>query len=225
MSKESFSWKSLFINDDNDSSEKKDQPQKIEPSIEVSKFPSKPDASITPQSSANLNNPFINEIIDVYQKGFDSLNLDDFDFFELYKSVVAVGPTNPQSYQMAFAMGCSIKPDLTKAFLLEKSKFYISEIEKVYANYDAKGRARKNDLEMSITRDKVNLTKSISDLESQIASLQRELDQKKSELNNIDAINSGQHTELEMKIEANNFAKQKIVDSINLVVSGINQYL
>lgn len=126
---------------------------------------------------------------------------------------------------MAFTMGKTIKSDLTKEFLLDKAKFYISEIEKVHADFDAKGNKRRNDLEMGITRDKINLTKSISDLETKILELQRELESKKIELDKIDVSNREQFSEIQLKVEANNFAKQKILDSINLVISGVNQYL
>jgi hypothetical protein len=230
MADDKFSWKSLFINDDSTPAQKDEVKS---PSAQTeTRFPSSnndtrfPDQTQQMHHSTNAQmNPFINEIIGVYEKGFDSLNLADFDFFELYKSVLAVGITNPQSYQMAFTMGKSIKPDLTKEFLLEKSKFYIEEIEKVYTKFNATGTTRKNDLDMSITRDKVNLTKSISDLEIKILELQKELESKKMELSRIDSDNQQQFSEIQLKIEANNFAKHKILDSINLVVTGINQYL
>jgi hypothetical protein len=178
-----------------------------------------------PASHTGLNNPFIEEIVEVYEKGVDSLNQDGFDFFELYRSVTAVGVSNPQSYQMAFTMGKTLRKDLTKEFLLEKSKYYIAEIEKVHAGYDAIGNTRKSDLDISLTRDKVNLTKAISDLEAQIASLQEQLEAKKEELNKIGSGSMAQYAEIQQKIEANNYAKAKILESINLVVSGINQYL
>ena len=225
MSKESFSWRSLFVNDDSESAPKKEEAIPSSLPIDETRFPV--ESNVTSASTANntLNNPFINEILDVYEKGFDSLNLADFDFFELYKSVVAVGVTNPQSYHMAFTMGKTIKSDLSKEYLLEKSKFYLDEIEKVYTKYNTTGNSRKSDLDTSITRDKVNLSKSISDIESQIFELQKELEAKKLELSRIDSNNRDQYMEIQMKIEANDYAKRKIVDSINLVISGINQYL
>ncbi len=100
-------------------------------------FPVDSKPNIQPQINVNFNtnNEAFTEVLAVYEKGFDSLNQDGYDFFELYKSVMAVGADNPQSYQMAFAMGKSIKPDLSKSFLLEKAKVYVSEIEKVHAKY------------------------------------------------------------------------------------------
>lgn len=224
MADDKFDWKSLFFNEENEKPKNKEVIPSMLPK-EDTRFPTESNVTNIQNNQNQINNPFINEILDVYQKGFDSLNLENFDFFELYKSVVAVGVSNPQSYHMAFTMGRTIKSDLSKEFLLEKSKFYLDEIEKVYAKYDSTGKARKKDLEMEITRNKVNLSKSISDLESQINELQKELLSKKTELSKIDSLNNDQFNEIELKIEANNYAKNKIIESINIVVSGINQYL
>lgn len=224
MAKESFNWKSLFINEETDNSDGKVATQ---PSTPVSpssgnKFPNQSTESFPTNS---LTNPFLNEIFEVYDKGFESLNEPGFDFFELYKSVIAVGVTNPQSYQMAFTMGKSIKSDLTKEFLLQKGSFYITEIEKVYAKYDTIGKTKKTELDNTITKEKYNLSKSISDLEAKIVELQKELEAKKLELQKIDPVNKEQLSEIQLKMEANDLAKQKILSSINTVITGINQYL
>lgn len=224
MAKESFNWKSLFINDETDNSEGKATTQQSTPILPTTenKFPNQATESFPTNA---LTNPFLNEIFEVYDKGFESLNEPGFDFFELYKSVMAVGVTNPQSYQMAFAMGKSIKSDLTKEFLLQKGSFYIAEIEKVYTKYDTIGKNKKAELDNTITKEKYNLSKSISDLEAKIIELQKELEAKKIELQKIDPVNMEQLSEIQLKMDANNLAKQKILTSINTVITGINQYL
>lgn len=228
MSNESFNWKSLFVNDDaNQTSENPSKEQAKPISISENKFP---DISINSGNSSNIsggnsNNPFLKEILEVYNKGFESLNQSGFDFFEMYKSVMAVGPTNPQSYQMALTMGKTINAELSKPILLEKASFYVSEIEKVYAKYDATGNSKNKDLNNTITVQKNELTKNITDLESQIAKLQADLETKKTALERIDHDNHEMFAQIQQKIEANNIAKQKILESINTVVTGINQYL
>ncbi|MGV3697677.1 hypothetical protein [Flavobacterium sp.] len=220
MSSDSFSWKSLFINEDSNPTKKEEtKPTSFPP---TNKFP---EAEAKSTIISNSANPFLGEILEVYEKGFEGLNSEGFDFFELYKSVNAVGVSNPQSYQMAFTMGKTINPNLSKEFLLDKSKFYLTEIEKVYERYNILGNSKKSDLSAKITQEKKQLTQSIGDLESQIAKLQNELQSKKAELEKIDAHNAEEFTELQLKIEANNIAKQKIQESINIVVTGINQYL
>lgn len=222
MAKENFNWKSLFINDETNKAEETTKPVAPVLSAPDNKFPTQ----VTDSFSGNaVTNPFLNEIFDVYNKGFESLNVEGFDFFELYKSVMAVGVTNPQSYQMAFTMGKTIKSDLSKEFLLEKSGFYISEIEKVYAKYDTVGKTKKAELDNNITKEKHNLSKSISELEAKIIELQKELESKKIELQKIDPKNMEQLSEIQLKMEANDLAKQKLLNSINTVITGINQYL
>ncbi|WP_144216337.1 hypothetical protein [Flavobacterium anhuiense] len=167
----------------------------------------------------------MNEVLEIYEKGFDSLNEPGFDFFEMYKSVLAVGISNSQSYQMAFTMGKSINSDLTKELLLEKSNFYITEIEKVYEKYNVIGKNKKKELDTTITQDKYNLSKSVEELESKIVEMQKDLESKKAELQKIDPKNEKELLEIQQKIEANDIAKQKILSSINTVVTGINQFL
>ncbi|WP_445453361.1 hypothetical protein [Flavobacterium sp. 25HG05S-40] len=220
MSKDSFNWKSLFINE-----EDHNQPKNVEASAsfpQTNKFPDSVNNPIAVNTSSNV---FLPEVLEVYQKGFEGLNSQGFDFFEMYKSVNAVGVTNPQSYQMAFTMGKTINPDLTKEFLLDKAKYYLTEIEKVYEKYNIIGNSKKSDLNLKITEDKKKLSKEITDLETQIINLQKEFESKKMELSRIDNDNAQEFLELQLKIEANNMAKQKIQESINIVVTGINQYL
>ncbi len=223
MAKENFNWKSLFVNDNDSHSTssviRTEEPVSLNPE---NKFPQQIEQTYTTDSSAN---PFLKEIFEVYDKGFESLNEPGFDFFELYKSVLVVGVTNPQSYQMAFTMGKSINSDLTKDFLLQKANFYIAEIEKVYEKYNVVGKAKKQELDNNITKDKYNLSKSITDLESNIVQLQKELEAKKAELQKMDPANRKELTEIQLKIEANDLAKEKIMSSINTVITGINQYL
>lgn len=221
MAQESFNWKSLFVNEETENTSK--QETLSTPITNSNKFPESP-TSFQPTESAT-NNPFLNEIFAVYEKGFESLNQEGFDFYEMYKSVISVGASNPQSYQMAFTMGKTINPQLSKSFLLEKSKYYTDEIEKVYAKYDATGTSRKRDLESAIASEKSNLTKTISDIETKIAQLQNDLQNAKSDLEKVDFKNKEQFSEITLKIEANNLAKKKIVESINTVVTGINQYI
>lgn len=220
MANESFNWKGLFINEEPSTI---DQPKvnNAPTSDEDTKFPN----HATENSLDSSSNPFLKEIFEVYEKGFESLNTAGFDFFELYKSVVVVGISNPQSYQMAFTMGKSIQSDLSKKSLLEKANFYVAEIEKVYAKYDTIGKTKKSDLENNLTKEKYNLSKSIEELSTKILELQKELETKKSDLQKLDSNNIEKFSEIKLKMEANDLAKHKLLDSINTVVTGINQYL
>ncbi|RZL17608.1 MAG: hypothetical protein EOO96_28780 [Pedobacter sp.] len=221
MAKESFNWKSLFVNDDT-TTEKKDIPEPAVVKDIENKFPDQQQEYFAEPS---LVNPFLTDILAVYDKGFESLNSQGFDFFELYKSVMAVGVTNPQSYQMAFTMGKTINPNLTKDFLLEKARFYIAEIEKVHSKFDSDGKSKRSTLDTNLSSQKQDLSKSIADLETKMLQLQKEIALKKAELLKVDEGTREQYSEIQLKIEANNTAKTKILESINTVVTGVNQYL
>jgi uncharacterized small protein (DUF1192 family) len=230
MAKELFNWKGLFINDGpSDQKEQQTTPPPPPPAqraqqqeTPVNRFPDEQPKQYTGNDATN---PFLTDVIGVYEKGFESLNASGFDFFELYKSVMAVGATNPQSYQMAFTMGKTINPALTKEFLQEKAKFYIAEIEKVHAKYDADGKAKQISIDNSITAEKFNLSKTVEELEAKIIQLQNELEAKKAELLKIDSGSREKYSEIQLKIAANNLAKNRILESINTVLTGINQYL
>lgn len=236
MGLDNFNWKSLFVNDDGIENKKQEQTTPITnnsnnkfPETNVA-FPSQQtninhQTPVSDNSNSVSNNPFLNEVLGVYEKGFDSLNQSGFDFFELYKSVQSVGASNPQAYQMAFTMGKTINPELSKAILLDKAKFYIDEIQKVYQKYDAIGNSKKQELNTAVSNNKATLTKTIAELESQIEKLQADLHKNKEQLSKVDANNSNQFSEFQLKIDANNLAKDTILNSINTVITGINQYL
>ncbi|MET4082032.1 hypothetical protein ABIB40_001988 [Pedobacter sp. UYP30] len=220
MAKESFNWKGLFVNEEL-TDKKNEAPVPVVKDLE-NKFPDQQQEYFTEPS---LVNPFLTDVIAVYEKGFESLNAQGFDFFELYKSVMAVGVTNPQSYKMAFTMGKTISPNITKEAILEKAKYYISEIEKVHANFDASGKSKKSTLDANLSGQKKELSKSVADLEVKMQQLQKELADKKDQLAQVDEGTREQYSEIQLKIEANNTAKTKILESINTVVTGVNQYL
>jgi predicted RNase H-like nuclease (RuvC/YqgF family) len=226
-----FNWKGLFIVDEEAERQAALQKPAEQPAkpVETPKtsFPSEQKASVQMPStvSYSTNNEAFTEVLAVYEKGFDSLNHDGYDFFELYKSVMAVGADNPQSYQMAYAMGKSIKPDLSKSFLLEKAKIYVAEIEKVHAKYSDVGNKKKNDLVAQQSAEKSNLNSTIKNLETQIAQLQAQLSKSKSDLSEIDNKYVSPIKEMEERIGANNKAKETILNSIQKIINGINQNL
>ena len=226
-----FNWKGLFIVDEEAerlaASQKPSEPVAKPAEPAKTSFPTEHiSSSPTPSTiSYSTNNEAFTEVLAVYEKGFDSLNQDGYDFFELYKSVMAVGADNPQSYQMAFAMGKSIKPDLSKSFLLEKAKVYVSEIEKVHAKYADVGNNKKNDLIGQQSAEKSHLNSTIKTLESQITQLQAQLSKAKSDLSEIDSKYVSPIKEMDEKIGANNKAKETILNSIQKIINGINQNL
>ncbi len=223
-----FNWKNLFIEPSDEEKAAALAAEKAQPT-KVVEMPSMPSAKLTmptsPLAKVDTGGDAFKEVLAVYEKGFDGLNQEGYEFFELYKSVMAVGPDNPQAYQMAFAMGKSIKSDLTKSFIIDKGNNYVAEIEKVHSKYAEVGNKKRADLLNQLNSEKSNLSSSIKSLESQIASLQAELTKQKGELSEIDNKFRASLTEMEARINANDGAKQTILNSIQKVINGINQNL
>ena len=102
MALDNFNWKSLFVNEEGSENKKPEQNSTITNNSN-NKFPENNATFPNQQNQTNYqvpasespnsvsNNPFLNEVLAVYEKGFESLNQTGFDFFELYKSVMAVG--------------------------------------------------------------------------------------------------------------------------------------
>jgi hypothetical protein len=222
MASTGFNWKSIFIVDPESEAKEKQQAASIPPPAAENKFPTE---NYAPPSGNMSGNPYIDEIVNVYEKGFESLNSPNFDFFEFYKSVLSVGVNNSQSYQMAFAMGTALNKDLSKGFLLEKANFYIAEIEKVHKGFLNTGTAKSNEISANIGNQKSSLQSSIADIETRITQLQKDLIDKRAELEKLESGNSKEYVEIQQKLEANEFAKQKMLQTINQVVNGINQHL
>ena len=55
-----------------------------------------PTPTQTYQSPVHVSNEYMQKTFEMYEKGFESLNKNGFDFYEFYQSVMQGGPTNPQ---------------------------------------------------------------------------------------------------------------------------------
>ncbi len=170
---------------------------------------------------APTNNPFLESIIDMYQKGFEGLNMPGYDFFEFAQAVKHGGPDNPQAYQMAFSMGKGMLPSVNKEKLVSDADFYITEINKVYQELVTKGNARKTEISTQKTTEAQNLANELELLKQQQEAILNQITEAVNKLNAIDTKYTPQLTEAENKLTANDFAKNKIVSEIEKVKQGI----
>lgn len=178
--------------------------------------------SDTPAPSCD---PYIEEVVGIYEKGFNALNMSGYDFYEFYKSVMSSGDESPLVYKMAFNMGKSMDNSLSKDKILTQSDYYLNEIEKVFSQYEKDGNKKMSDLLESKSNDKVQLDRDISSIESQISDLKSKLETKKSERNGIEIRWSSEISTMECKILANKTAKNNLTSSITKVISGIKSNL
>lgn len=214
-------FKSKFPSDNTMSTPKKDSSFKAS-----STFNSKtsfPNATSVPASVDAVScGPHLDNIMSMYEQGFDSLNQSGYDFYEYFKSVIKVGSDNPEMYKMAFTMGQSMEPTVSKASLVNQSKFYIDEITSVHRHYVETGKSKLDEMVRLKESEESGLRQEIIDVEAEIERLKAIRNQKTNELSTIDGKYANEIHDVKCKLMANDVARDSIISSINKVVTGIN---
>lgn len=183
------------------------------------KFPTKEEEA--PTIGATNCEPHMDAVMKLYEKGFEGLDQPGVEFFEYFKSVASAGMDNPAAYTMAFNMLKGLEPDLSKDGLLEQSKFYVTEIEKVHQGYDTNGKNKKIEVEDQKNVETEKLKSDISLLEQQLETTKNQIEAKKLKLGGIDSKYDPEIEEIGCKMAANDMARDKILGAINKVVEGI----
>jgi hypothetical protein len=173
-----------------------------------------------PQSGVSQEH--LEKTIELYEKGFDSLNQAGFDFYEFFQSVSQGGMTNPQVYAMAYAMGTAMEKTISKEKLISQADFYIAEISKVYDENVSKGNSKKEGLMKQKESENQTLANELSMFQQQLEALQIQIADRQNKLHAIDGKYQPQLEEVNSKLNANVIAKNKIVEAIQTVKSGIN---
>lgn len=185
-------------------------------------FGSAPTPAPTPTyQPTNVSNEALAKTLEMYEAGFDSLNQPGYDFYEFFKAVMAGGVDNPAIYGMAFGMGTAMDKTITKDKLLMQSDFYITEINKVYNDYVAKGNGKRQEVINQKNHENESLVGELNLMRQQLEQLQVQISDRENKLSVIDSKYGPILNEVETKIAANDLAKQKIVGSIEQVKNGI----
>ena len=233
-------FKDLFIV--SDENEKANEPKQdvVAPTTSTTKFPTSTPTSEdsggllgafgfgksetpTPQPTmtTSVSNEHLKATLELYQKGFDSLNQPGYDFYEFYQAIMQAGVTNPQVYQMALTMASAMDKTITKDKLVQQSEFYVAEINKVYNDYNSKGVAKKQDLLAQKQHENESLVNELSLLRQQMEAIKTQIADKENKLSVIDVKYAPMISEVDSKIGANEMAKNQIVQSIEQVKNGI----
>ena len=181
-----------------------------------------PTPTQTYQTPVHVSNEYMQKTFEMYEKGFESLNKNGFDFYEFYQSVMQGGPTNPQVYAMAFNMGSIMDKSLSKTKLIQDADYYVAEIIKVYNDNLSKGTAKKQNLLAQKDSENKSLVTELENMEQQLEALKVQIDDRKRKLSDIDSKYSPELTDFDNRLGANELAKNKIIDSIEQVKQGIN---
>lgn len=213
------SFMSLFINDESESIE---QPKKESASVPIEpvKFPESPINSI-PRVGTTDCSMHMKSVMEVYERGFESLNRPGIEFFEYYKAVAEAGIDNPLSYKMAFTMLRSMEPTMSKESLLSQSQFYIDEIGKVHGSFDNEGQMKKVQLQDECDLEREKLRSDIHNLNIQLESIRNQIATKETLLSQLNGKYVPQIEDIECKRMANDQAKDRILGGIRKVVEGI----
>jgi hypothetical protein len=173
-------------------------------------------------SQANVSHEHLEKAIELYEKGFDSLNQNGFDFYEFFQSVSQGGIANPQVYTMAYAMGTAMDKTINKEKLTSQADYYIAEITKVYDENVAKGQGKKESLLRQKESENQTLANELTMFQQQLEALQIQIVDRQNKLQAINGKYQPQLDEVDSKLNANTIAKSKIVEAIEIVKSGIN---
>lgn len=226
--------RSLFLTD-NEATETK--PKEVKSSNEGTSFPSS-----SPQTSSNLFGnqttpnvatsglqainqemcePHLNTFLEMYEKGFNSLNQEGYDFFEFFQAIVEAGMDNAQVYNMGMTMAKAMDKSISKDRLISQSQHYINELTKVHENYVKSGNNKKVELTSQKDLENRHLQQELEALKIQRDEINRQINTCETKLSQIDSKYQPQITEVECKLMANNFAKDKLLSAITTVVNGI----
>jgi hypothetical protein len=222
------SLKHLFIKEDSE----EEQPEEkmafpVEPASSPNASFSQPAAS--PSTSSN---PYLNEIIEVYEKGLESINMPGYDFYDFYLAVKAAGAQNEAVYKMAFQMGKTMDSGITAQKLAADADYYISKINDVYKTYSEKGGQKLNGLEDESKTEKESLTNEVNQIEAEINKMRQQImamEQKLSETrNNLVKVSSKykpQQDVIRQKLQANDQAMQVSIQKLNFIKDAITKYI
>jgi len=175
--------------------------------------------------SKTTNSKHLDEIVAVYERHFDALNKDGYDFKEFYDAMSGLSPRTPDAYKMAVHFAKQMGGNVNKAALLEMADFYIGELNVLHDHNDEAGNIKLAELVNDKREEKSDLEGDISEIERQIASLQSTVSSKKGELNSIDARYATQINDIEDKLKTNTVARDSVLDSITEIKTGIESHI
>jgi hypothetical protein len=232
-------WKSLFVKSEETEEEKKSGSEETL-SFPVNSFSSNTGSSsgsgTTPPANSYMptpvNDPIVQEVIEVYESGLESINMPGYDFYEFYKAISSTGQAGDHTYQIAYQMAKSLDKTITVQKLMNDAEFYISKINEVHGQYVNQGQSKLRSLEEKKAADKGQLQGEIdrgsarlSQLRAELQTLEAEMNQKRSTLSKIDESFYPQEKSVREKLNANDTARKASIDKLNAIKEGIFKFI
>ncbi len=221
-------WKSLFVKSEEEGETTASKTATDSFSFPVGNTPVTA-ASATP-SGGTIDHSVLNEVVAVYEKGIDSINMPGYDFYEFYKAISSIPNAGEQAYNMAFQMAKSMDGNITPQKLIGDAEFYISKINEVHSQYTMQGQQKLNSMEAEKNSEKNKLmteieqgTQQVNQLRNQLQALESEINQKRITLSTIDGKYHPQESSIRQKLLANDNAKQVSIAKLIAVKEGIQK--
>ena len=223
-------WKSLFVKTEDEEEKKAPPVQAGGYTFPVNHTVPMPDASL--HQAAPINQAALTEVLAVYERGIDSINMPGYDFYEFYRAISAVGNAGSETYSMAFQMAKSMDSSISSHKLVNDAEFYISKINEVHSQYTMQGQQKINEIDGRRNEEKNKLmadieqgTKQVNQLRNQLQALEAEINQKRIHLTGVDAKYSPQESTVREKLLANDNAKQISVSRLMALKEGILKFI
>lgn len=228
-------WKSLFVKTTGEETDKNEKTEKTDSfsfpvnNSSATAHTAQPAPAFIPQT---VNNPEIQEVLEIYESGLDSINMPGYDFYEFYMAISSTGHSGEQSYQMAYQMAKAFDKTITAQKLVTDAEFYISKINEVHGQYVMQGQQKLSSIQGKKVADKSALQNEIDEGSRRLAQLRVELqqleatiNQKKSALTKIDESFNPQEKSIREKMQANDLARTTSIDKLNAIKDGILRYI
>jgi hypothetical protein len=227
----SKSWKSLFVKAD-EPEEKKTSLKQDAFSFPVTNFQDTSNNPILAKDSQPVS-AAVNEVIEVYERGLDSINMPGYDFYEFYKTIMSAGiNSGEQAYNMAFQMAKTLDNTVSSQKLLKDAEFYLSKINEVHGQYAGQGQQKLNAIQNDKITAKSKLSSDIDaanrrmmDLRNELQSLELNIKNKQEDLSKIDTSYFPQEQAIREKLNANDLAHSESISKLNRVKEGIKQLI
>jgi len=167
----------------------------------------------------------LDEIVAVYERHFDALNVEGYDFYEFYEAMSGLSPRTPDAYTMAIHFAKQMGGDVNKTKLLEMADFYIGELSVLHDHNDEAGNIKLAEMINEKREEKADLEGDISEINEQIRALEQTVSSKNRELSSIDARYATQIKDVEDKLKTNTVARDSVLDSITEIKTGIEKHI
>lgn len=219
-------WKNLFIKEEGSEQEEQKPEMPKSPGFPVA------GAQHAPLAPSSDQNPFLSEIMKVYEDGLEKINMPGYDFIEFYNSIYAAGSHGESAFKMAFQMGKTMDKTITPDKLVSDASLYINKIGDVHQVYKRQGQERLDNLNHQLQTEKNKLAvendtleNEIKKLKAQIADMETGLQNTKNKLSNIDKQYDPEKEKIKLKLSANDTAMEMSIQKISIVKDGILKFL